>query len=967
MVVTAAVPFDGEVLVAFAEGDIMRWEKGTAKRGEAKIPFTIPSEWKGKGIYVLATVFRSGATETTRAGPNRAIGITYFDVKGEHSGYAAAIEVLGNARQGHITPDEDLSFKVCVADSTGKCSASPPKDAYAVAFVVDEGLLSLTGRDEAVVDPERYFYGRKAFALQIMDNYDRLLLRDGGDRPTRLALSNFRSTRIVSVSRGPTKLENGSATFTIPKIALAEGAVSIFSVVWSRDYAAAATEKVPVRGFVVADLHSPTFLLAGDRAVLPLRLDNIQYPHRGEFAVRVTSSGPIAGLAMFEKGKRPPPVAAQAELRTVLNQNEPGQTVYVALDTSPDGQGEAKLQVSIDPIGASEPLRGNKREWTFDVRPALLASVDTISFPLERGAVNLRTLIENEIKANYDPKSVMITARFSDSTKALLTASVGSTDPKTSSVLDRLVWQGLFLLHSGDPSRGPAQSAGITRILGEIQSLQAADGSFVPYRTPGDTVGISPDAIMQNAMALDFLWLAGNAGYSVPEKSVRAARQSLVAQLRLAFGPGTFEPNCTLAHLYSVLVLLNAGHTEHERINSFKKCKFENDDVARAAAAAVMAKYGFSNEATLILANFQDGKDPKRFGELNDFRAAMMLTFLVEAGAPSPLLEAVAEILLKPTAAQIKGSSAFAGNGSSLSGATAAWLTRAAKTSPDSTAKLALSDFMIDGGVSSPASLLQRGRTGAFEMSPVRFSELSPTLSIGTKPEIRGVRGSVTIEGVRTKPHEAERVPTGAIKRRFFNPVTGAEINPAAERFGFGDRVIVVVEGDRRVLRTTPKPAPRNQRPAGAAPSEPESDSDVNEPVLLVDLLPSAFQVLSNTTLGRPDLPGMLGKLPRRGNLQSVETSPDRWVALIVPESRKPPPNAGAVPPQQPPPSAAAPAAEPSADDKVEFRQAYSVRVNMAGRFILPPLSIEETKPPVRTMWTEPTRIEIRLPEASSQ
>src|SRR5262249_12641751 len=157
----AELPFDGEILVAFAEGDILRWASGQVTNGTAKISIQAPPEWVGKGIYALATVFRSGTDGTVTAGPGRAIGATHFEVKGEYAGFGVLIEKTSD----FVAPGESLSFKACISDASRTCSKNPPAVAYAAAFIVDEGLLSLTGHHDPVPDPERHFYGRKRFGL----------------------------------------------------------------------------------------------------------------------------------------------------------------------------------------------------------------------------------------------------------------------------------------------------------------------------------------------------------------------------------------------------------------------------------------------------------------------------------------------------------------------------------------------------------------------------------------------------------------------------------------------------------------------------------------------------------------------------------------------------------------------------------------------------------------------------------
>jgi alpha-2-macroglobulin len=948
--ITAEVSFDGEVLIAFADGDVRRWALGKARDGVARISVTASPEWVGKGLYALATAFRSNTNGTARAGPARAIGATHFEVKGEQAGYGVALQLVRGAGQrqapqgAFISPDEQLSFEVCVADATG-CSANPPAEAFAAVFVVDEGLLGLTGHHDPVPDPARYFYGRKRFGLRIMDNYDRLLLKEGGDRPTRLVLSNYTSARIVSEARGPVKLASGKAIFTIPRLDLQAGAVTVFAVVWSKDYAAATTAKIGIRSQVVADLDVPGSLLAGDRAVLPLRLENIDFLHEGDFAVRISSSGPIVGVAGFGKGENPPAIAPQAEIRVPLRQNDP-KTVYVLIDTAPDGVGKSSLTVLMEPVVSSVPLQANRREWTFDLRPPALASVDTISFPLSRQPINLNKLLQDVIGGAYNPDTVLVTARFSDDPRSLLAASAEMSREGAPPILDHLVWRAMLLLYTSEHAvNAGEQNPEVVRVLGEVLSLQLPNGSFVPYRTLGDfspaeltfvkqqdeDQGTARQTLLRTAGVLDLMSYASAAGYDIPGRALRSARQFVSTQLARA----PSGSDCSFETTYALLVLVGSGSTDVDKgqIDALSKCQFD-DPATQAAAAAVATKYGLSDQGKIILARMEDDKDPSRFRDLSDYRRAMMLSFLSEAGAPSSLLDSVADALLTP------------GNRAALSRAALAWVKRATATSRPRS-KLGAADLVIDAAALGP---LRRAPNGVLETNPIPYRRLrSMQVSIGTRADI-GARAVLTIEGLLTKPREASRLPEGALKRRLFDLETGREVDPNGVGLNIGDRLVVVIEGNRNAL------------PTGAAPD------GAHGPILLANLLPSAFQIVSAAVFGHANLElrGALAKLQPRGDLRSVETDSDRWIALIVPESWREKAERG---PDGKEPAPDDPLKKPrvTGEDKIEFRQGYLVRVNMAGRFTSPALSLEPTVPPIKTLRAEQSYIEIKLPDASKR
>ena len=922
---TAQVPFDGEVLVAFADGDIRRWASGSVRNGIAKIRINAPPEWANKGLYALATVYRSGANGFVSTGPGRALGATHFEVRSDQAGYGVKVERSGNALSGRIAPSDELSFSVCVSDPSGACSNSPPSEAYALAFVVDEGLINLTGH-RASSDPERTFYSRKRFGLQLMDNYNRLLLKEGGDRPGRLALSNYTSTRVVSMAVGPVRLERGRTNFKIPKLDLQNGSASIFVVVWSRDYAAAKLDSVQVRGRVVADLDLPGRLFAGDNAVIPLRLDNVDFSHEGEFAIRVSVSG-AANRISLASGDASRPASSSLEFRTGLRQSEP-KTIYLALDTPPDGSGKVDLQVSVEPIGSSVRLDQPPNQWSMELKPPWLPSVETVNFVVPQQAVNLSRLAEQAVAPNYDSNSVNVTVRFANDPQTLLEASLKPKSERTPPFLDYLIWRGMALLHVDDPGNATAQREEISRTLAEILSLQSPDGSFVPYRTLGDflpnELGFDEGsdsntqarrALFRAASALDFILLARKSSYDIPERAIRAARQFVEKQI---------DATCTLEVLYARLVLIDLGKFDYDRIADLEKCDYK-DPVARAAGAAVSTRFGLDEQATVILAALDKPEEMEALLKIKDFRLAMVLAFLRQAKAPAILIQSVADTLLGK------------GKNRPLSSAAAAWVMRSSDPHPVTGARLAVADLQIAG----PLGFLHQSSVGVVESSTIPYQRLrGAPISVSARGNITP-RGSLTIEGLLRVPDQTRRVPTGALKRRFFDVETGRELRPGTDPLSIGQRIVILIEGAKNALPTMPL--------------EDGTTAGDSGPVLLTDLLPSAFQIVSDSFYGQnvTRLEGVLGNLKPIGDLRSVATTNDRWIAIIMPASS---PNAVRNEADQRSPSVFA------ADNEPDFRQGYIARVTMAGRFTLPSMSIEATTPPLRTLWAEQTKIEVVLP-----
>jgi hypothetical protein len=276
----------------------------------------------------------------------------------------------------------------------------------------------------------------------------------------------------------------------------------------------------------------------------------------------------------------------------------------------------------------------------------------------------------------------------------------------------------------------------------------------------------------------------------------------------------------------------------------------------------------------------------------------------------------------------------------SLSKEAMAWSLRAgAEASAAGASRLALEDLQVSG---APRGVLRLGQGGVIETTQLPYRQLQ-SISVALRRNI-AARGLLTIEGPIARTSALKRLPQDSLKRRFFNLDTGEEINPAQSQLRIGDRLAVVIEGNER---------------AAVAVLGSDRKKENADPLLLAQLLPSAFQIVSTNLFGQRDfaLGGALKGMKAIGSLRSVESDPDRWLAVITPQS-----TLDAQTPRKPdePP--------PPLPDGLEFRQGYVVQLAMAGRFTFPELAIEATTPPVRTLHSEPSSpLEIRPPEAPAR
>lgn len=943
---TAQTPFDGPVLVALAQGDVEHWVAGRAENGVAKLRFSPPADWAGKGFYALATVFRAGDKSISNAGPDRAIGAKYVEISGKPKGFAASVAILSRGEFKPLAPGEDLKFRLCVSASPqADCAQDAPamgggvgEDVFAVAYVVDEGLIGLTGHHSPPPDPQAHFYGRRRLDVRLMDTYSRLLLTAGGDRPGRLALSNYTSESVVAAAMGPVKLQGGRAEFSFPNLGLANGRLSIFVIAWSKSFAASASSQVTVHSPVVFDLGAPRFLLAGDRAIIPLRMVNFDFAHDGDFAIRASVDGTPGRVAFQpEAGDK---AAESAELRTPLRLGET-KIVYLVVEPEAASSGAMVVSLDVEPVGSPIPLPGRKRTWRIDVRPPRLSSVATLSFPLQSNPTPISKLVGDLVAGYADPRHVRVTAHFADSAQSLLSVAAPAAPTGATHALDQLALRAMTYFGDRVRAQDPAARPEGERLLGDILSLQLPDGSFLNYRTVGNPTDLemnqdkSPDglrsALRRTAVALEAFSLAKAAGYAVPASSVAAARQFAV----MTRDDNEPDIGCSFEALLADFALVDFGAVDEDRIEKIAACP--NHEIwEKAAAYAVASRFGSTDKAQVILTSFATDAKEGALNNLGDSEAgqiklAMMANFLAQAKAPAPAREPVADALLT-TGNRV------------LSPTAAAWIAGDADLARRSSLDLAAIHIEGDG-----LGALSVGPNGVLETESVNFERLqnSPTLvSVGGDQKARAF---VTIEGVPASAKGEDTLPAGAIRRRVYSAADGHEINLKTDELKIGDRLVIVIEGDRNPLA----------KAIGAdGDAEPQ---DIDEPFVVADLLPSALKIAAPTVQDAKEFKTAewIKKLGPIGDLRSIDSDPDRWVALVVPRSRQPPPPE-APDSQNPsaPPKPAATGATPDAN--VDFRQAYVARVNLGGRFLWPGVSIEASTQFATTYRSESSTFEVK-------
>lgn len=942
-------PFDsGEVLVAIAGRDIETWHVAPVRDRKASISFAAGQQLAGKGWYALATAFKADAASSSHLGPARAIGAAYFEVSDDQSGFEVAIKRQQAGLDDFLRPHEPLVFDVCVSGAGGECVGNFAGTVHAAAFVVDEGLLSLTGHEAKAEAMERSFVGREALKLRVMDNYGRLLLTGGGDLPGRLALSNYTSNRIVAAAQGPVTLQGGRATFTFDDPGLNAGSLKIYVVAWSDGHVASARESVPVRQFLVSNLGLSDFFLAGDSPLLPLRLENISFAgHQGDYALSFAAEGGIGVSLLRGDGSRVEP-GADGSFAVAIPPGEP-QDLLLALDLPTALSGRHTLTLNISASGAPVDLPKEERErsWELDLRGAGVEVQRYLSFPLGERPVDLALLLGAEL-ADYDPASVRIKAHFASDESLLRLASLGADASDDAGLLDRMVWDGFIHLGHKGLAGDEAARARVQHDIDNVLALQLPDGAFVPYRTDGEFVAAElgfdtksarsmvRHGLMRTASALDFLTRARRAGYAVPPASMTNALAYIDARVSDAQSYFYVEDDpalvCLFETRYAMLLLVQAGRFDRSKLEDLEQCGDDGLDTpsfSELVNTAVFTQYGEATDAKAVLASYYDDA-ADYLEDLDPYRKAIAISMLADSGADAGLVRSIARSYLDDgiPSADLR---------------TRAWLARAAADLGGPAAELSADDLEVGRPdllalQTRPDGVVESREFGFAELEGAELDGAEATVALGGPAQGRAY---LRVSGVLREGGDLA-LPQEVMRQRFFHADTGQEFDPRQTAPEVGDTIVVVVEAAAGALENFT--------------DDDFSDVGMNYGPVVVDVaMPGALAIISDR-LQPPPPDSDLAQLQLYGNLRSVASHVQHWRGVIVPESAR----GDAEQPNRDNPNTtrAAP---------FEFRQGFVTRVTAAGSFVFPSSVVDALDSPGNTLLSQPVAFSVAVPGAGAQ
>jgi len=251
----------------------------------------------------------------------------------------------------------------------------PGKPAYLALAAVDAGILSLT--DYTPPDPQAYFLGQRRLALELLDNYGRLItgegaatpIRSGGDALGPLRGLQYNWPAVVAQFSGIVALDaqgRASLEIDLPDFL---GRLELMAVAWTADQAGSSHVAVRVRDPIVTRLDLPLFLAPGDKSTLAVELHN-KDAGPGECALEIRSQGPVR-------------VDGQNTRHFRLNKQD-GARMELGITAEPLAAADklAVAEIKLRLNGIDNPLIDIPHDWKLPIRRATLATTRVVRTPI---------------------------------------------------------------------------------------------------------------------------------------------------------------------------------------------------------------------------------------------------------------------------------------------------------------------------------------------------------------------------------------------------------------------------------------------------------------------------------------------------------------------------------------------------------------------------------------------------------
>lgn len=809
-------PYAGEVIIAVATDKVHMVKRLKVGEDGREINIETDPAW-GAGFYVLANVV-TPRDAVSQPVPRRALGVAHIAFDIDDRKLAVELDVPEIVR-----PRQKLSIPVLI-DGIGR-----GEDVMLTLAAVDEGILRLTKFQSP--DPVDYYYGKKRLAVELRDDYGRILnanlgaaTRVGGDQLGGEGLTVV-PTKSVALFNGPIALDDDGAGVIEVDIPDFNGELRLMAVAWSRTKLGSLERALTVRDPVPAQLALPRFLAPGDESAVTLLVDNVE-GEEGDYNVGVSGDGSVnidstevIALAEGEKSTRVIPFSA------------------------------ARVGISRVALAVSGPENFSvTRDYPIQVRTPYFPVTEISRKQLQPGE-NLS--LDRSLVSSFAPGSSAVSVSFSKLAgvdpgpllDSLYRYPYGCTEQLTSSAMPLLFVDVLGNELGRDSARNIRPR--VQKAINKLLDRQSPGGEFGLWREGdgGATAWIG-------AYVVDFLYRASQEGYAVPqaalqnayialEKIARTDRWTYVNYQRRAYESS--QSNDTTDQLryrsaaYAFYVLARAGRADISDLRYFHDALLPNvvSPLARAHIGAALEAMG---DRARALSAFESARAALGFENTGNYYqsslrdVAGVLALLSEAQNIPGLDDVVVtfdQLMREPTSLHTQ-EKAF------VLLATQSLLRQAGEI------VIAKNDETLDG----------RGAARRFNLSDDDLKNGSIFSNAGDGP----VFASVTVYGA------PQTAPVAA--------ASGFELSKrVATRDGRAADLSSILQNERLVVVVTGRPTGKRRHPA-----------------IIADLLPAGFEieaVLTPEDGARPRNSGPYAWIGEISRPKIAEARDDRFVAAI--------------------------------------------------------------------------------------
>jgi uncharacterized protein YfaS (alpha-2-macroglobulin family) len=799
-------PFTGRVQLVIAGDKVYETRNLEVSEDGRTVEIAVKSDW-GPSVYVLASAFRPGAQAGAR-GPARAIGLAHLTTDmGERT-----LKVQIGAPKT-IKPRRTVEIPIRV---TGMVRGGK---AFVTLAAVDEGILQLTNYKSP--KPEAYYFGKRRLALELRDDYGKLIdpgkaafgrVRQGGDAASRRHLSGLdaSSVKTVALFSGIVRVDgegNARITLDVPDF---NGRLRLMAVAWNGAKVGSGESAMTVRDAVVSIVTLPRFLAPRDVAQMTVSLHNVD--------------GAAGAYKLSVKGTLAKPVGGGAKtFRLAKNQR---RVVVLRLSAAQVGVGRITMQVS----GPNNFKIA--RGWDLAVRAA--QPVATRRF-VKRMAPGAAVSYDRTLLASFVPGTAEVAMGFSTVPDLNLAGLLKRLDRYPYGCAEQTTSRALPLLYVADIARnlGVAEDRTILRgrvqaAVGRLLTMQRSDGSFGLWSSQ------SSREEWLTAYVMDFLSQAKRLKYPVPE---HAYEQGLNFLARRVADPD-FQPWHLPAKAYAFYVLAQAGKARIGDLRYFHDTYLKQMPTALAMAqtGSALALAGDSQRAAAAFqAAFIFKARPKKlwrswaywdYGSNLRDRSGLVYLAAVSKQAAARLPAAVADLV------QLSRDDTYSSTQEQ------AWLLLAAHQLIGSAKSMKLDVGGRRMERKKPLFMLRKAAALGGAGLVVR--------NLGSKP----IWHSATVSGVPKA--DQPRTSQGFVIKRAYYSLDGKRADLAKIRQG--DVLVAVISG--------------------------EAVSGVRHQALVVDLLPAGFEIENARLRGRKSTKE-LKWLPKLARTLHVQPRDDRYVAAL--------------------------------------------------------------------------------------